>query len=174
MEEWRGLTENAENAHRGPARHLEVISAFLSRLGWLNPYLWTGRSHGWEIILQLNSRPLPDDLCGPGAYECSARWVIIILIQVFITKWHLTEMANPRREPNLNLEGFIALSKAQKCDLSSGSIAFKIVCGSQADHGVFSRISSSESLHPVWEPRDALDWRSLPGAVQHSTVISCH
>lgn len=74
-------------------------------------------------------------------------------------------MADPRREPNLNLEGFIAPSKAQKCDLSSGSIAFMIVCGSQADCGVFSHVSSSESLHPVWEPRNALDWRLLPGVV---------
>lgn len=58
-------------------------------------------------------------------------------------------MTDPRREPNLNLDGFIALSKAQKCDLSSGSIASKIVCGSQADRGVLSScISSSESLCP--------------------------
>lgn len=33
----------------------------------------------------------------------------------------LAEMTDPRREPNLNLEGFIVLSKVQKCDLSSCS-----------------------------------------------------
>lgn len=33
----------------------------------------------------------------------------------------LAEMTDPRREPNLSVEGFIVLSKVQKCDLSSGS-----------------------------------------------------
>lgn len=32
----------------------------------------------------------------------------------------LAELTDPRREPNLNLEGFIVLSKVQKCDLSLG------------------------------------------------------
>lgn len=155
-------------------RHLEAISTFLSRLGWLNPYLWTERSLGWETILQLNSRPLPDDLCGPGAYECSARWAIIVSVQFFITKWHLTEMTDPWREPNLNLEGFVAFLKVQKCDLSSVPIASKIICGSQTDHGILSSCiwAVSHCVHMVSLGSErGTGLKPLPGAIQRSTVI---
>lgn len=49
-------------AHRGPERHLEIISTFPSWLGMISSRLGTGRSLGWATIVHLSWRPLPDDL----------------------------------------------------------------------------------------------------------------
>lgn len=86
-------------------------------------------------------------------------------------------MTDPRREPNLNLEGFIAFSKAQKCDLSSGPKTSKIICGSQTDSGILSSCiwAVSHCTHMVsLGSEKGTGLEPLPGAVQRSTVIGCH
>lgn len=78
------------------------------------------------------------------------------------------------REPNLNLEGFVAFLKVQKCDLSSVPIASKIICGSQTDHGILSSCiwAVSHCVHMVSLGSErGTGLKPLPGAIQRSTVI---
>lgn len=68
MQEWTGLTKKTYGMPtEDPKDTWKLLAPFKTGWGWLNPCLWTGKSPGWEIILQLNSRLLPDDLGGPGA-----------------------------------------------------------------------------------------------------------
>lgn len=80
----------------------------------------------------------------------------------------LPETTDPRREPHLNLQGLIALSKVQKCDLSSDSRASKIIAGAKLTVVLFGSLSLhseqwvTTTTGSLWELRDAPDCHPAP------------